>query len=80
MLLLRLKAAINLITVRMRTQRHLRKGQFYGNSFTQYLISRLSERLLLAEATIRFLKAKLRVMQEEMDRLSCECKKKVGVI
>lgn len=29
------------------------------------------------EATIRFLKAKLRVMQEEVDRLSQECNKKV---
>lgn len=29
-----------------------------------------------SEATIRFLKAKLRVMQEEMDRLSQECNKK----
>ena len=30
-----------------------------------------------AEATIRFLKAKLRVMQEEMDRLCQECSEKV---
>ena len=29
------------------------------------------------EATIRFLKAKLRVMQEEMDRLCQECSDKV---
>ena len=29
------------------------------------------------EATIRFLKAKLRVMQEEMDRLCQECSEKV---
>ena len=32
----------------------------------------------LSEATIRFLKAKLRVMQEEMDRLCQECTEKVG--
>ena len=30
-----------------------------------------------SEAQIRFLKAKLRVMQEEMDRLGQECNKKV---
>ena len=30
------------------------------------------------EALIRILKAKLRVMQEEMDRLNGECKDKVG--
>ena len=32
---------------------------------------------IFSEATIRFLKAKLRVMQEEVDRLSQECNKKV---
>eukprot|EP00118_Oscarella_pearsei_P019302 m.204213 g.204213 ORF g.204213 m.204213 type:complete len:72 (+) comp39643_c0_seq11:767-982(+) len=31
-----------------------------------------------SEATIRFLKAKLRVMQEEMDRVSEECVHKVS--
>ena len=31
----------------------------------------------ISEAQIRFLKAKLRVMQEEMDRLGQECNKKV---
>ena len=31
----------------------------------------------IVEATIRFLKAKLRVMQEELDRVVEECNKKV---
>lgn len=31
----------------------------------------------IEEATIRFLKAKLRVMQEELDRVVEECNKKV---
>ena len=31
----------------------------------------------IVEATIRFLKAKLRVMQEELDRVVEECSKKV---
>ena len=34
---------------------------------------------MLTEAQIRFLKAKLRVMQEELDRLSHECNKKVNI-
>ena len=33
--------------------------------------------LVSLEATIRFLKAKLRVMQEELDRVVEECNKKV---
>ena len=33
--------------------------------------------VLFLEATIRFLKAKLRVMQEELDRVVAECNKKV---
>lgn len=33
--------------------------------------------VVITEAQIRFLKAKLRVMQEELDRLSHECNKKV---
>ena len=33
--------------------------------------------LTFSEATIRFLKAKLRVMQEDMDRLCQECSEKV---
>ena len=36
--------------------------------------------LYITEAQIRFLKAKLRVMQEEMDRLGQECNKKVRFI
>lgn len=33
-----------------------------------------------AEAQIRFLKAKLRVMQEELDSIMCECRKKVSFL
>ena len=33
--------------------------------------------LCFAEAQIRFLKAKLRVMQEELASVACECRKKV---
>jgi len=36
--------------------------------------------VLFLEATIRFLKAKLRVMQEELDRVVAECNKKVIMI
>lgn len=36
--------------------------------------------VLFLEATIRFLKAKLRVMQEELDRVVAECNKKVIII
>jgi len=32
---------------------------------------------MFTEAQIRFLKAKLRVMQEELDSVVCECRKKV---
>lgn len=32
---------------------------------------------MFTEAQIRFLKAKLRVMQEELDSVMCECRKKV---
>lgn len=35
---------------------------------------------MFLEATIRFLKAKLRVMQEELDRVVAECNKKVHMI
>lgn len=35
---------------------------------------------MFLEATIRFLKAKLRVMQEELDRVVAECNKKVIMI
>ena len=35
---------------------------------------------MFLEATIRFLKAKLRVMQEELDRVVLECNKKVILI
>ena len=41
------------------------------------LIISISLFLLFTEATIRFLKAKLRVMQEELDRVVAECNKKV---
>ena len=36
--------------------------------------------VVFLEATIRFLKAKLRVMQEELDRVVAECNKKVIMI
>lgn len=32
---------------------------------------------MFTEAQIRFLKAKLRVMQEELNSVVCECRKKV---
>ena len=35
---------------------------------------------MFLEATIRFLKAKLRVMQEELDRVVAECNKKVIMV
>lgn len=46
-----------------------------------YIISKhLRVFVLFLEATIRFLKAKLRVMQEELDRVVAECNKKVIII
>lgn len=33
---------------------------------------------MFTEPQIRFLKAKLRAMQEELDSVLCECRKKVG--
>ena len=35
--------------------------------------------IFFLEATIRFLKAKLRVLQEELDRVVAECNKKVSI-
>ena len=43
----------------------------------KHLITMILLLLIYLEATIRFLKAKLRVMQEELDRVVAECNKKV---
>lgn len=49
----------------------------FGEFLNCFSVQSVNCFFFFTEATIRFLKAKLRVMQEEVDRLSQECNKKV---